>query len=119
MCHLTVLGPRYYADVGNMMTNDADFAQMLTMCYGVSGDGLGYVDVFKALSLPSSTRPLIPPPTGIVQEGIGTAAPRANARLRSHGVFVIRLPFYPSLSPPLLLVHCRSGTGATPRASGP
>ena len=34
-----------------MMENDADFAQMLNMCYGVSGDGLGYVDVFKALTL--------------------------------------------------------------------
>merc|ERR1711998_132630 len=40
----------YYADVGNMMANDYDFATMIEDCWGVPGTGLGYTEVHKTAS---------------------------------------------------------------------
>jgi len=37
----------YYADVGNMMQKDYDFASMVEDCWGISGSGLGYTEVHK------------------------------------------------------------------------
>merc|ERR1711871_1431656 len=35
----------YYADVGHMMPNDADFAAMLEACWGISASGIAYTEL--------------------------------------------------------------------------